>query len=145
MRILLDTNLLVRAAISPDGLARKLLIAIEEQNHVLIVFSQLLGEVAAVLGRPRLQRRWPLSQQDIQKFCRGLARVGEDAPAHPLAQVISDPKDQMVVDAAVAARADFLCTLDAHFYEAPVLSFCQALGIKIVGDAELLDLIRSTR
>jgi predicted nucleic acid-binding protein len=42
MRVLLDTNLLLRAAITPDGLARKLLQRIERGNHVLIVSSHLL-------------------------------------------------------------------------------------------------------
>ena len=47
MRFLLDTNLLVRAAITPGGLARKLLGYIEEgEEHVLIVSSHILSEVA---------------------------------------------------------------------------------------------------
>ena len=50
MRILLDTNLLLRAAISPDGLARKILDHIgANDDDVLILSAHLLTEVADVL------------------------------------------------------------------------------------------------
>ena len=53
MRFLLDTKLLVRAAITRGGLARKLLRYIEQsEEHVLIVSSHILSEVADVLHRP---------------------------------------------------------------------------------------------
>jgi len=53
LRLLLDTNLLVRAAITPEGLARRILQLIaDDPRHVLILSTHLLAEVADVLSRP---------------------------------------------------------------------------------------------
>ena len=66
MKILLDTNVLVRAAITPEGLAQKLLSHIEQgDERVLIVSSHILDEVADVLRRSHIQKRWPLTEDDI--------------------------------------------------------------------------------
>ena len=142
MRILLDTNLLVRAAITPDGLARKLLRHIEQsQDHVLIVSSNLLTEVADVLRRPRIQARWHLSDEDIQIYCQYLSSVGEEVPAQQLPSVISDPKDQAVIEAAVAGDVDGICTSDAHFYTSPAREFLAEHGILVLSDRALLLLL----
>jgi putative PIN family toxin of toxin-antitoxin system len=141
MRILLDSNLLVRAAITPNGLARKLLRCIEEsEEHVLIVSSHLLGEVADVQRRPRIQAHWPISSQEIQSFCRYLSRIGEEIPFQPVSPVISDPKDQAVIETAVAGRANMICTSDAHFHKPLAKEFLEQRRILVVNDLELLEL-----
>jgi len=146
MRVLLDTNLLVRAAISPNGLARELLRRIEQnEDHILIVSSYLLTEVADVLSRSRIQARWPLSDDEIQSYCQYLARVGEEAPVHALPLAISDPKDQGVVEAAVAGEANVICTSDVHFYESPAREFLAERGISVLKDKALLLLLESQR
>jgi putative PIN family toxin of toxin-antitoxin system len=146
MRFLLDTNLLVRAAITPGGLARKLLGCIEgSEEHVLIVSSHILSEVADVLRRPRIQARWPLSTEDIQNYCRYLSEVAQEVPAQPIASVISDPKDQPVIEAAVSGQADGICTSDAHFYEPLVKEFLEEHGISVLTDKALLLLLEKKR
>lgn len=143
MRVLLDTNLLVRAAITPEGLARKLLRHIEQrEQHVLIVSSHLLSEVADVLHRPRIQQRWPFSSDAIQSYCQYLSRVGTEVAAQPLSfPVISDPKDQAVVEAAIAGKADVICTSDAHFYQPLASEFLEKRGISVLTDTALLALL----
>jgi uncharacterized protein len=144
MRFLLDTNLLVRAAITPSGLARKLLRYIEEsEQHVLIISSHILSEVAGVLRRPRIQARWPLSTEEIQDYCRYLSKVAQEVPAQQLEAVINDPKDQPVIEAAVSGQADGICTSDAHFYKPPVIEFLEERGILVLTDKALLLLLET--
>jgi putative PIN family toxin of toxin-antitoxin system len=144
MRVLFDTNLLVRAAITPDGLARRLLRRIErEEDHVLIVSSHLLTEVADVLRRPRIRARWPLSDEDIGTYCRHLASVAREVSIQPSAPAISDPKDQAIVEAAVAGKADVICTSDFHFYQSPAKEFLAERGISVLSDKALLLLLES--
>lgn len=109
MRILLDTNILIRAANTPDGLARKILdLILHDERKVLVISSQILSELADVLRRPRLRSRWPLSNDDIQRYCQFLSAVAEEVAIR--AMPIADPKDQPVIEAAVAGRVDVLCT-----------------------------------
>src|SRR6266498_1661825 len=139
MRILLDSNLLVRAAITPNGLARKLLLCIEErEEHILVISAHVLSEVADVLHRPRIQAHWPISDQEIRTYCRYLSNVGEEVSAQLLSPVISDPKDQAVIEAAVAGRVNVICTSDSHFFKMPAKGFLEQRGILVVNDRELL-------
>jgi predicted nucleic acid-binding protein len=51
--------------------------------------------------------------------------------------VISDLKDQAVVEAAVS-RADVICTGDKHFFSSPAKEFLELRGIEVLIDQELL-------
>jgi putative PIN family toxin of toxin-antitoxin system len=111
VRILLDTNILVRAAITPNGLARKIVDRIRaDEKHVLVISAYILTEIADVLNRPRMRSRWPLSTKDIQQYCQFLSALAEEVAIRPVPAAIADPKDQPVIEAAIAGRADVICT-----------------------------------
>ena len=145
MRILLDANLLVRAAITPYGLARKILHLIAANpEHKLIVSSHLLAEVADVLGRPRIQARWPLGKDEIQTYCQYLSAAGEQVRIRQLPPAISDPKDQAVIEAAVSGLADVICTGDGHFYQPSTREFLASHGIAVMADHDLIKVLRGS-
>ena len=52
--------------------------------------------------------------------------------------VLADPNDDPVVFTAIDGRADLLCAMDRVFYAPNVISFCQARGIEILNDVQLL-------
>lgn len=70
MRIVLDTNILVRAnpKTSPAGLARDLLLTIATGPHTLILSQAILTEVQRVLTYPHVRQRWPLTQEAIEQY-----------------------------------------------------------------------------
>ncbi len=74
MRIVFDTNILVRANIKAQGPAREALLKIISGNHVLITSPFLLRELERALAYPRLQKLWRLSLQDIQEHMRFWSR-----------------------------------------------------------------------
>ena len=144
MRVVLDTNILIRANPKARGPAREVLEKVVSANHVLVTSSFLLQEVARVLAYPRVEMRWRLRPQEVEQYLQILASVSEVvAPLSGGPIVLKDIDDDPIIYTAVAGRADVLCTLDAHFYEEPVQSFCAQQGIKIMDDVELLRLIRS--
>jgi predicted nucleic acid-binding protein len=55
LRVLLDVNVLVRANERASGPARALLLSLIENGHTLLISSEMLIELAAVLRHPRLQ------------------------------------------------------------------------------------------
>ena len=77
MRIVLDTNVLVRANIKVQGPARELLLKIAYSDHVLITSPFLLREVERSLAYPRLQKLWRLTLQDIQEHVQFLVEISE--------------------------------------------------------------------
>jgi len=143
MRIVLDTNVLVRANIKAQGPARDLLLKIAYGNHVIITSPFLLREVERVLAYPRLQNLWRLTRQDIQEHVQFLVRISE--LVHPIIEapvVLNDPNDDPVVYTAIHGKADVLCTLDRHFYDPEVVAFCRRRGVSVMDDLELLQELR---
>ena len=94
MRIVLDTNILVRAAGNDQGLAGQLLGEIISGPHTLVISPYILSEIARVLSYPRLQARWQLSQMAIAEFIKSMGDVAEIVlTTTPDPVVVADPDD----------------------------------------------------
>jgi putative PIN family toxin of toxin-antitoxin system len=138
MRIVLDSNILVRAAWKADSLAGLLLRRILGGPHRLIVSAFILGEVARVLTYPRLQIRWGLTDERIQRHVNLLAAAAEIVEIADVDRVVPDDlDDDFVVHTAVAGRADALCTRDSHLLNSAVVEHCARRGIVVMDDIEL--------
>lgn len=143
MRIVVDTNVLVRANVKAHGPAREALLKII--NHVLITSPFLLREVERALAYPRLQKLWRLSFQDIQEHLQLLVKVSE--VVHPIVEarvVFKDSNDDPVIYTAVYGKADALCTLDTDSSEPAVVAFCRNHGISVLTDLVLLRMLTQT-
>jgi putative PIN family toxin of toxin-antitoxin system len=146
MRVVLDTNILVRANTLAKGPARELLLRLASSSHTLLISSFLLDETERVLAYPRLRSRWLLTQEDIREHVEFLSQSSEMVPLPPGPRVVlKGSDDDAVIQTAVAGRADILCTLDQHFYDARVMAFCEQRGIRIVSDVELLQELEGKR
>jgi uncharacterized protein len=138
MRIVLDTNILVRAAADEAGLAGRLLGGIVAGPHVLISSAYILSEVARVLVYPRLQARWCLDRDQIAEFETRLAAVAEIVRTVPIPRIVpGDPNDDPIVQTAITGRADVLCTRDSHLLDPAVVQYCSRQGVRIIDDIEL--------
>jgi len=54
----------------------------------------------------------------------------------------TDPDDDPIIATAGVGKADVICTLDRHFRQQNVQSYCSQHAIRIVTDLELLKLLR---
>jgi putative PIN family toxin of toxin-antitoxin system len=106
LRLVIDTNVLISAALKPAGLQRTvLLIALTKPTRVY-VSRPILEEYRLVLARPELGIRKGVRQQLLQLIKNRSYAV---VPARRL-EVASDPDDNIFVECADAARADYLVT-----------------------------------
>jgi len=106
LRLVIDTNVVISAALKPDGLQRTVLLLALTKPARLYVSEAILSEYREVLARPELQIRKGIRQQLLQLIDN---RSHVVAPTH-LLQVTSDPDDNMFLECADAARADYLIT-----------------------------------
>jgi uncharacterized protein len=106
LRLIIDTNILVSAALKPDGLQRTLLLLATTRPATLYVSEAILAEYRAVLARPELKIRKGLRQQLLQLI---KSRSRTVTPSRAL-EVTKDPDDNKFVECADAARADYLVT-----------------------------------
>jgi len=144
MRILLDTNIIVRARPKAGGSARALLLTIAHSpDHTLILSPFLLEEVERVLAYPHLQELWPLTPDEIRAYTQALDELSELVHLSPKSPaVVRDVKDDPVVETAVLERADVLCTLDRDFYTTSVVDYLQRHSIQLMNDVQLLGHLR---
>jgi len=106
LRLVIDTNVLISAAIKPAGLQRTVLLLAITRPARLYVSRPILEEYSEVLGRPELRIRKGLRQQLLQLIKNHSYTV---VPTRRL-DVTSDPYDSMFLECADAARADYLVT-----------------------------------
>jgi uncharacterized protein len=106
LRLVIDTNILVSAALKPDGLQRTVLVLAMTKPARLFVTEAILAEYRAVLVRPEFKIRRGLRQQFLQ-LIKNQAQLVK--PARAL-EVAKDPDDNKFLECADAARADYLVT-----------------------------------
>jgi len=108
LRVMLDTNVLISAVYNPDSTPARA-VEIAGTDHTLVVCDYVVAECREVI-----QRKFPhrirllealLMQSSLEVF------TGDAPFSFP----ISDPKDQPILDAAVAADIDVLLSGDKHF------------------------------
>jgi len=131
LRIVLDTNVVVSAAIKPDGLQRTVLLLAMTKPARWYITEEIMAEYASVLARPELKIRRGLRRRLLQ-LIKNHSRVV--VPSR-LAQVAGDPDDNMFVECADAARADYLVTGNQRHF--PKFWKCT----KIISPREFLNLI----
>ena len=106
LRLVIDTNILVSAALKPDGLPRTVILLAIVKPARLYVSDAILSEYREVLSRPEFKILKGLQQQLLQ-FINNHSHLV--SPVRPL-QVTKDPDDNKFVECADAARADYLVT-----------------------------------
>jgi putative PIN family toxin of toxin-antitoxin system len=136
LRAVVDTNVLVSAVIKPRGATGPVLRHLRNADFVLIYSEPLLTEVADVLNRPRLRDKYGLTPQDVETVVALILFRGEAVvPTRRITQV-RDPRDNMVLEAAVDGRADVVVSGDND-----LLSIEAFEAIRILPPAEFLALL----
>jgi putative PIN family toxin of toxin-antitoxin system len=106
LRLVIDTNVVISAAIKPESLQRTTLLLAITKPARLYVSRPILEEYAEVLSRPELHIRKGLRQQLLQLIKNHSYIV---TPSRRL-EVAGDPDDNMFLECADSAKADYLVT-----------------------------------
>ena len=106
LRVVIDTNIVVSAALRPYGLQRTVFLLALTKPARMYVSREILGEYRSVLARPALKITKGRQLQLLQLVRN---RVQVVHPRYKL-EVTSDPEDNKFLECADAARADYLIT-----------------------------------
>ena len=111
MQVILDTNILVSALISPSGPPAAILQAFLDERFVLVTCEPQLEEFRRVTRDPKLRERLrPAEAGTLMNELRALAMVSKRRLVR--VQRSSDPNDDFLLALADAASADYLVTGD---------------------------------
>jgi uncharacterized protein len=112
LRLVIDTDVLVSAALKPESLQRTTVVVATAKPTGLYVSQPILDEYAGVLSRPELKIRKGLRLQLLQ-LIKNNGRIV--VPSRRL-DVCSDPDDNAFLECADKAGADYLITGNSkHF------------------------------
>jgi len=135
--VVLDTNVLIASLMSAIGASFQLIRLVRAGVLRPAVTAPLVFEYDDVANRPGLLPH--LSSSEITGFLDWFVSLSSQHKVHFLWRpLIRDPKDDMVLEAAVAANADYLVTFNTSDFAG-----ASSLGVRVVTPPQLLKLIPS--
>jgi len=123
-RIVLDTNVLVSAMLSPDSVPG-LVVTAAEDTSILLASTATLDELKIVLSRPKFDRF--LSINARLRYVQRCRAIAELVRAGSAIRACRDPRDDKFLEVAVYGGADLIVSGDKD-----LLDIDPFQGIRIV-------------
>ncbi len=112
MRAVVDTNVVLRALIKPQGTVGPVLGRLRNGDYAAIYSEPILDELLAKLALPRLREKYGLDNEVTADLVALLALRGELVGPVRRVRVCRDPHDDMFIEAALAGAAEYVVTGD---------------------------------
>jgi putative PIN family toxin of toxin-antitoxin system len=135
LRLVIDNSVLVSAVLKPDGLQRTVFLLATAKPARWYVSDPIMEEYAAVLARPELKIRKNLRLQLIQLIKNHTYTYSYSVIPSQLPQLTTDPDDNIFLECADAARADYLVTGNQRHFP----RFWKKT--KVINSREFLDIV----
>jgi uncharacterized protein len=137
MRVVLDTNVVVSAALIRGGNEDRLLRAWQRGAFDLVLSPPILAEIGRALLYEKLQKfRW-MSEEEVISLLEILGQESLLVPGHLTVQVSRDPADDKFLAAAIEGRARYVVSGDKD-----LLAVNAYRGIRIVRPAVFQEILR---
>jgi len=127
MRIVIDTNVLVSAAVTGRNPEAVILFIVESPDCEWVVSAEILREYKEVLSRSRLR----LTESQKERWFNILERATILIEVNVEVDFPRDRKDAKFLACAVAGEADFLITGDRDFTEAENLTNTTIISVSL--------------
>lgn len=133
MRVVMDTNVLVSALLTRNGVPARVLAHLLSGRPVLLADSRILAEYRRVVPRPRFR----LSSAVIADVLSTIDASALMIDAVPLGVLLPDPDDLPFLEVAAAGGAHALVTGNARHF----VPERGAHGVRVVSPREALELL----
>ena len=139
LRVVLDTSVIVSALRSISGASNQLLRLVARAALTPLVTPALFLEYEDVLKRPAQMNAHGLGTVQVDRFLAAFASAAEPVSVRfQWRPQLSDPGDEMVLEAAVNGRAAALITHNVRDFEIPALKF----GLRVLRPGPFLEELR---
>lgn len=119
MKIMLDTNIIISAALFPNGRAAQAFFKALQSPYQPLVCDYVVDEL-----HRKFRDKFPNRLTELEAFLSNalsfIRLVPTPVEAVSVEQSIRDPKDRPILRAALAAHADLFLTGDKDFLESSV-------------------------
>ena len=135
-RIVLDTNVLVSAVLSPRGASHRVLLLVLRGEIQLAIDHRIQEEYREVLARGKFRFDLKL----INELLMALFQEAQEVIPAPVAGSFPDEDDRVFVEVALASQAQALVTGNTRHYHA-----ARDLGLRVMTPVEFLSWWASKR
>ena len=133
MKVMIDTNVIISAALSPLGIAAQSMYKAMTLPFKPVVCDYIIDEI-----HRKFQEKFPKENVQLEAFLYGIIQNFEIIPASmeefELEKKIRDVKDRPILRAALDIGVDYLLTGDKDFLESEIAT------PKIICPADFLEL-----
>ena len=136
MRVVLDTNILVSALISPAGNPARIYRAWEDGTFTLLCCAQQFEELRSTLQKPRVAVL--IKPHTAGRLVNQMKKLAEDIGPLPRVTRSPDPNDDFLLAMAEAGKADYLVTGD----KSGLLALHRHRGTQIVSASAFARVVR---
>lgn len=141
MRIVLDTNVIISAFLSPTGHPGQLLHAWRQHQFELVLSQALLNEYAEAFAYDRVAKRLKFSPAHIEEVIHNLKNSSvfiEDV--YGGITIVADADDNMVFSTSLSGQAQFIISGDVK-----VQAVKEYQGIRVFSPAVFLALLKQEK
>lgn len=142
MRIVLDTNVMVSAILSPRSTSAQIIRLVLDGAVNLIISHDIIDETLRVIRYPRLvklMKKNSVALKEVEYVIDRLSAIAVVTPGKLTLNVIQDdPFDNKILACAVEGEVDFIISGDHHLIELKEFQ-----GIPIVNPATFVAIIKS--
>ena len=134
MRAVLDTNVVVSAAVNPKGPPAEIIRAWRARSFEWVTSLALLDELERTVFSPRVRRYMAWGEDEVAEFVTVVRQRAEVvSPSQQIDAIKDDPPDNRILEAAITAQADYIVSGDRHLLE---LKTCE--GVQVVTPARFV-------
>jgi len=138
MKVVLDTNVWL-SAIVWRGEATKIIDARINREVEIIITKEILSEIVDILNRTRFKEFIENKQEKIEDLIRVILSISTFIETKTKLDVVKkDPKDNIILEAGLDAKGDYIISYDDH-----LINMIEFNRIKILTPTEFLKLIKS--
>jgi putative PIN family toxin of toxin-antitoxin system len=136
---LLDTNVWVSAFLKPSGPPGQVIAAWSPNKFSVVTSLSQLTELAEVLIRPRLMRRYKYPQRDAEMFVQLIAARASMVETSGELKICRDPDDNEILEATISGRAQYLVTRDDDLKrDVDLIKMARRNGVRVVSVRQFL-------
>lgn len=139
-RIVIDTNILVSAILTPKGNPAKILKLVLEGKLNLIISPAILEETRRVLRYPKLvklMQKNKITPDEVYNFLDKMSKVAFITPDElEIDAIPDDPEDNKILACGLEGEVDYIISGDHHLLDLRIFQ-----GAKIVDPSTFLKII----
>jgi uncharacterized protein len=112
IRAVVDTNVVIRAMIKPEGTVGPIPGRLRNGDYLLVYSQPLLDELLEKLALRRIREKYKIDEEAVEALLGLLALRGDLVTPSRRVKACRDPDDNAVLEAALAGHARYVVTGD---------------------------------